>query len=380
MPPAHSMSASPQADAPHSRRRPHGFPGQRQDHAAQPPAARCRVSATCGGRRRGRQRVRRGRRRSPPRCAPRRGQIALVEGGCIRCTASGGAADALRDLFMAALRRQRRAFATCWSRPRARARRLGADVHAAPRSLPRRALRLSRRDRGGRRAAPAAPIARAARGRAAARAGRPDRLQQGRPVLAGRTRRGANARRPASTRARRPACCRPRGPLPAMPGRLPARRARRCGGGPGHVAGRLPPPGRRAGGRTEHPGVSHFVLDLPGPVSRAAFLAGLDGVLARHGDAVLRGRLVASTATPRPARCMPSIVSAIRRSRWTALAGRRAAEAAWRSSCAGPIPRPCAPTPSGPWAVRLGRREPSRWRRLRGWNNLFSFPARMRVY
>ncbi|WP_196801338.1 GTP-binding protein [Bordetella sp. FB-8] len=38
------------------------------------------------------------------------GRIALVEGGCICCTASGGVADALRDLFMAAVRRQLRPF------------------------------------------------------------------------------------------------------------------------------------------------------------------------------------------------------------------------------------------------------------------------------
>jgi len=38
------------------------------------------------------------------------GRIALLEGGCICCSASGGVADALRELFMLALRRQIPAF------------------------------------------------------------------------------------------------------------------------------------------------------------------------------------------------------------------------------------------------------------------------------
>lgn len=38
------------------------------------------------------------------------GGIVLLEGGCICCSASGGLADTLRDLFMLALRRQIRAF------------------------------------------------------------------------------------------------------------------------------------------------------------------------------------------------------------------------------------------------------------------------------
>jgi G3E family GTPase len=38
------------------------------------------------------------------------GQVAIIEGACACCSASGGVADALRDLFMAALRRQAPAF------------------------------------------------------------------------------------------------------------------------------------------------------------------------------------------------------------------------------------------------------------------------------
>ena len=71
----------------------------------------------------------------------------LVEGGCLCCAVSGAVVDALRDLFMLALRRQ------IAISPRAhrdqRPGRPGARVvHAEARSLPGRALCLSRRHRG----------------------------------------------------------------------------------------------------------------------------------------------------------------------------------------------------------------------------------------
>ena len=73
--------------------------------------------------------------------------IMLVEGGCLCCAVSGAVVDALRDLFMLALRRQ------IAISPRAhrdqRPGRPGARVvHAEARSLPGRALCLSRRHRG----------------------------------------------------------------------------------------------------------------------------------------------------------------------------------------------------------------------------------------
>jgi G3E family GTPase len=37
-----------------------------------------------------------------------------------------------------------------------------------------------------------------------------------------------------------------------------------------------------------HAGVSHAVLDLPRPIARSAFLAGMDALQARHGQALLR--------------------------------------------------------------------------------------------
>ena len=45
--------------------------------------------------------------------------IMLVEGGCLCCAVSGAVVDALRDLFMLALRRQISHFAACSSRPAA---------------------------------------------------------------------------------------------------------------------------------------------------------------------------------------------------------------------------------------------------------------------
>ena len=107
--------------------------------------------------------------------------IMLVEGGCLCCAVSGAVVDALRDLFMLALRRQ-----ISFISPRAhrdqRPGRPGARVvHAEARSLPGRALCLSRRHRGRGCAAWRGAVGRPARGSPSAGPGGHRRVQQGRP-------------------------------------------------------------------------------------------------------------------------------------------------------------------------------------------------------
>ena len=89
----------------HRRDRAVRVSGQRQDDAAQPPAAGTGLFGRGGDH----QRVwRRG--RGPPPVRLAQDNIMLVEGGCLCCAVSGAVVDALRDLFMLALRRQIKPF------------------------------------------------------------------------------------------------------------------------------------------------------------------------------------------------------------------------------------------------------------------------------
>lgn len=210
------------------------------------------------------------------------GRIALIEGGCICCTASGGVADALRDLFMAAMRRQVRPFrhvlveTTGLAGPAPLLFTLRHDPFLAERYLYRGTIAV----------ADAQHLPRQLRAQ-------PEAVQQ--IALADavaiskadlccadqveRTREAVLGINPGAV----VSVLWPKAGLDAS--LLDARREGRP-----DAAGQAT---RWLGAYTRvkgapHAGVSHAVLDLPRPIARPAFLAGMDALQARHGAALLR--------------------------------------------------------------------------------------------
>lgn len=214
------------------------------------------------------------------------GRIALVEGGCICCTASGGVADALRDLFMAALRRQVKPFrqvlveATGLAGPAPLLFTLRLDPFLAERYVYRGAIAV----------VDAQHLPQQLRAQ-------PEVVQQ--VALADVVAISkADLCAPGQVDAVREAVLSINpGALVSIlrPGTLDAalldvRRADRGGAGSG-AAGAQAARWLGAFSRVKgvpHAGVSHAVLDMSRPISRPAFLAGMDAVQARHGEALLR--------------------------------------------------------------------------------------------
>lgn len=211
------------------------------------------------------------------------GNIALVEGGCICCTASGGVADALRDLFMAAVRRQVKPFThvlietTGLAGPAPLLFTLRHDPFLAERYVYRGSIVV----------ADAQHLLRQLQAQ-------PEAVQQ--IVLADTVAISkADLCAPSQVEAVRQAVVginpgaavcvlQPDGPLDASL-LAPSRTER--GTGQAAQLGQWLGAFTRGGG-TPHVGVGQLVLDLPKPITRSAFLAGMDALMARHGDALLR--------------------------------------------------------------------------------------------
>lgn len=216
------------------------------------------------------------------RAAP--GNIALVEGGCICCTASGGAADALRDLFMAALRRQSPRFrhvlveTTGLAGASSLMFTLRHDPFLAERYVYRGAIAVADAQHLPRQLDAQPEVAQQLALADVIAFSKADLCSAGEIDAARRAAAGIN---PGASLCVLPAA----GPLPVVLADF--QRAARAGASAG--LGAWLDGFRPAAARADlHAGISHFVLDLPRPVSRAAFLAGMDRLLARHGDAVLR--------------------------------------------------------------------------------------------
>ena len=210
------------------------------------------------------------------------GSIALVEGGCICCTASGGVADALRDLFMAAMRRQVRPFrhvlveTTGLAGPAPLLFTLRHDAFLAERYVYRGTIAVAD--------AQHLPRQLQAQPEAAQQIALADAIAISKadlcsPAEIERVREAVLGINPGAA----VSVLRPGDRLDAS--LLDARREGRPDAA-GQMSRWL---GAFARGRgAPHAGVSHAVLDLPRPIARSAFLAGMDALQARHGEALLR--------------------------------------------------------------------------------------------
>lgn len=210
------------------------------------------------------------------------GRIALIEGGCICCTASGGVADALRDLFMAAMRRQVRPFrhvlveTTGLAGPAPLLFTLRHDPFLAERYVYRGTIAVAD--------AQHLPQQLEAQPEAVQQIALADAVAISKADL-------SSAGQVESARAAvldiNPGAIvsvlRPEAALDAS--LLDARREGRADAA-GQTTRWL---GAFTRGRgAPHAGVSHAVLDMPQPIARPAFLAGMDALQARYGEALLR--------------------------------------------------------------------------------------------
>lgn len=214
------------------------------------------------------------------------GRIALIEGGCICCTASGGVADALRDLFMAALRRQVKPFkhvlveATGLAGPAPLLFTLRHDPFLAERYVYRGAIAVAD--------AQHLPQQLQAQPEAVQQLALADVVAISKADLCEPEQ--VDAVREAVLAINPGALVSVLQPDALDASLLDVRRADRNGlgqGGAGAQAARWLGAFSRVKG-VPHAGVSHAVLDLSQPISRPAFLAGMDAVQARHGEALLR--------------------------------------------------------------------------------------------
>lgn len=214
------------------------------------------------------------------------GRIALIEGGCICCTASGGVADALRDLFMAALRRQVKPFkhvlveATGLAGPAPLLFTLRHDPFLAERYVYRGAIAVVD--------AQHLPQQLQAQPEAVQQIALADVVAISKADLCAPER--VEAVREAVLAINPGALVSLLQPGALDAGLLDVQRAGRGGAGQGIAGGQA---ARWLGAFSRvkgmpHAGVSHAVLDLSRPISRPAFLAGMDAVQARHGEALLR--------------------------------------------------------------------------------------------
>lgn len=214
------------------------------------------------------------------------GRIALIEGGCICCTASGGVADALRDLFMAALRRQVKPFkhvlveATGLAGPAPLLFTLRHDPFLAERYVYRGAIVVVD--------AQHLPQQLKAQPEAVQQIALADVAAISKADLCTPGQVDAVREEVLSINPGASVLVLQSGELDA--GLLDVRRADRGAVGRDGVdaqAARWLGAFSRVKG-VPHLGVSHAVLDLSRPISRPAFLAGMDAVQARHGGALLR--------------------------------------------------------------------------------------------
>ncbi|HEX7749979.1 MAG TPA: GTP-binding protein [Bordetella sp.] len=210
------------------------------------------------------------------------GRIALIEGGCICCTASGGVADALRDLFMAAMRRQIRPFrhvlveTTGLAGPAPLLFTLRHDPFLAERYVYRGTIAVAD--------AQHLPRQLEAQPEAAQQIALADAVAISKADLCAadqveRTREAVLGINPGAV----VSVLRPGAELDES--LLDARRQGRSDtlGQTTRWLGAF-----TRGRRAPHAGISHAVLDLPRPISRSAFLAGMDALQARYGEALLR--------------------------------------------------------------------------------------------
>lgn len=210
------------------------------------------------------------------------GRIALIEGGCICCTASGGVADALRDLFMAAMRRQVRPFrrvlveTTGLAGPAPLLFTLRHDAFLAERYVYRGTIAVADAQHLPRQLAEQPEAAQQIALADAIAISKADLCPPGQVE---RTREAVLAINPGAA----VSVLRAGTALDAS--LLDARRA----GEPDASAQAARWLGAFTRSRgAPHAGVSHAVLDLPRPVSRPVFLAGMDALQARYGEALLR--------------------------------------------------------------------------------------------
>lgn len=210
------------------------------------------------------------------------GRIALIEGGCICCTASGGVADALRDLFMAAMRRQVRPFrhvlveTTGLAGPAPLLFTLRHDPFLAERYVYRGTIAVAD--------AQHLPQQLEAQPEAVQQIALADAVAISKADLASidqveHARVAVLDINPGAV----VSVLRPEAGLDAS--LLDARREGRA-----DTAGQTT---RWLGAFTRgrgapHAGVSHAVLDMLQPIARPAFLAGMDALQARYGEALLR--------------------------------------------------------------------------------------------
>lgn len=210
------------------------------------------------------------------------GRIALIEGGCICCTASGGVADALRDLFMAAMRRQIRPFrhvlveTTGLAGPAPLLFTLRHDPFLAERYVYRGTIAVAD--------AQHLPRQLAAQPEAVQQIALADAVAISKADLSSadqveRAREAVLGINPGAV----VSVLRPEAELDAS--LLDARREGRSDAA-GQATRWLGAFTRSRG--APHAGVSHAVLDMPRPIARPAFLAGMDALQARHGEALLR--------------------------------------------------------------------------------------------
>jgi G3E family GTPase len=210
------------------------------------------------------------------------GRIALIEGGCICCTASGGVADALRDLFMAALRRQVRPFrhvlveTTGLAGPAPLLFTLRHDPFLAERYVYRGTIAVAD--------AQHLPRQLAAQPEAVQQIALADAVAIGKADLCSadqveRAREAVLGINPGAA----VSVLRPGAELDAS--LLDARHE-----GKPDAAGQATRwlSAFTRGRGAPHAGVSHAVLGMPRPIARPAFLAGMDALQARHGEALLR--------------------------------------------------------------------------------------------
>lgn len=210
------------------------------------------------------------------------GHIALVEGGCICCTASGGVADALRDLFMAAMRRQVRPFrhvlveTTGLAGPAPLMFTLRHDAFLAERYVYRGTIAVAD--------AQHLPRQLLAQPEAAQQIALADAVAISKADLC--TREQVELVRAAVLDINPGASVSILRPVAGLDASLlDARRDGRADAA-GQASRWLEAYTRSRG--VPHAGVSHAVLDLPRPIARPAFLAGMDVLQARYGDALLR--------------------------------------------------------------------------------------------
>ena len=205
--------------------------------------------------------------------------IMLVEGGCLCCAVSGAVVDALRDLFMLALRRQIKPFrrvlieTSGLADPAPVLFTLKHDRFLAERYAYRGAIVVvdAQHGAGSWPTSPRQPVS---------WPGGHRRVQQGRPG------RGCLVAGPATAGRGHQSGCKA---LRAAPGLATGRGAGGLAGCRDAAGGAVElVAGVRAAGGGRHGMVSSFSLTLDAPIGRAAFLAGISLVQERYGQGLLR--------------------------------------------------------------------------------------------